>query len=660
VSLFERFSRTVALISVGVVVTLGVSRLAAQTLVVDASDLHQPTSFDEGWLVEAGDNPAWADPNYDDSHWHRFNAGKDSLHTLFPNKRPDIVWYRLHIEVAHHDVGLGIEEWRLSSALEIYSNGVKILQVGSVSPYSAYDYNAHLLALIPRDQIARENIVIAVRAHISSSEWASPYPGFYYFNLVFGLAGALRQHIWLSVIGTYQLLAIDGLLILGMVVGTVLLYSAQRRPEYLFLTLSYSATLLSMPLTFYGALHAFPAWWHVLDSLSSLFGEYLLARTYLAFIGRPVSWRMNAFLVFVSITFSAMMTLSWMNISTATTEIIGAIPFVALYSVVLPGILISAVRRGNRDASILLVPLLLTSSVYFLRLVLLGLEQIPALRVFAYICSTWLNSTTAGPFTIQPDAVAGILTTFSMALIILLRSNSQSRQQAQLDSELEHARAVQQMILPETVESVPGFRLESVYEPAQQLGGDFFQAIPDGTGGLLVVVGDVAGKGLPAALLVSILVGAIRTVASYTHDPAEVLAQLNERLLGRTCGGFATAIVAQIALNGAIAIANAGHLSPYLDGREVELPGALPLGIDAKTIYATQWLALAPGSRLVFYSDGVVEAQNANRELLGFTRAAELSTRPAAEIAVEAKRFGQSDDITVVTIEREEVMVGAA
>lgn len=117
-SLFERFSRTVALTAVCVVAVLTTTRLAAQAPthalaqvpIIDASDLLQPTSFDEGWLVQAGDNPEWADPNYDDSQWHRFNARTDSLHTLYPKQRPEVVWYRLHLKVAPHYTALAMEE----------------------------------------------------------------------------------------------------------------------------------------------------------------------------------------------------------------------------------------------------------------------------------------------------------------------------------------------------------------------------------------------------------------------------------------------------------------------------------------------------------------------------------------------------------------------
>ena len=107
-------------------------------------------------------------------------------------------------------------------------------------------------------------------------------------------------------------------------------------------------------------------------------------------------------------------------------------------------------------------------------------------------------------------------------------------------------------------------------------------------------------------------------------------------------------------------IANAGHLSPYLDGKEIELPGALPLGITSPIHYETLALQVPPGSRLTFYSDGVIEAQNSKGELFGFDRSRDVSTQPAEEIAETARRFGQEDDITVVTIMREHLAASAA
>jgi phosphoserine phosphatase RsbU/P len=116
----------------------------------------------------------------------------------------------------------------------------------------------------------------------------------------------------------------------------------------------------------------------------------------------------------------------------------------------------------------------------------------------------------------------------------------------------------------------------------------------------------------------------------------------------------------RIAADGAVEVASAGHLPPYLDGREIELPGALPLGAEERVRYATTRFALEPGSRLTFYSDGIVEAQNANGELFGFERGRELSTKPVAAIIDAAKQFGQQDDMTAISITRAAVFATAA
>lgn len=224
-------------------------------------------------------------------------------------------------------------------------------------------------------------------------------------------------------------------------------------------------------------------------------------------------------------------------------------------------------------------------------------------------------------------------------------------EKAQLEAEMAAAREVQQLMLPDEAESFPGYSVDSAYRPALQIGGDFFQILPAANDGFLLVLGDVAGKGLAAAMHVSMLVGVIRTVAPETSDPAVMLRKLHDRLNGRT-SGISTALAAHVSASGLVTIANAGHLSPYLDGREIELPGALPLGIPEAGNYTAVHFELPPGSRLTFYSDGVVEAQTKSGELFGFDRARAISSESADAIVEKAVQFGQADDITVVTIQR--------
>src|SRR5579871_117786 len=115
---------------------------------------------------------------------------------------------------------------------------------------------------------------------------------------------------------------------------------------------------------------------------------------------------------------------------------------------------------------------------------------------------------------------------------------------ALLESELAAAREVQDVILPSPGASYSNFVVESVYKPAQQVGGDFFQILPAGNGGLLLIFGDVAGKGLPAAMQVAMLVGLIRATAEYTTEPAAMLSKLHERLVDRAAAGVSTALAA--------------------------------------------------------------------------------------------------------------------
>ncbi len=180
-----------------------------------------------------------------------------------------------------------------------------------------------------------------------------------------------------------------------------------------------------------------------------------------------------------------------------------------------------------------------------------------------------------------------------------------------------------------------------------EAGGDFYFTRPEPGGGLLVVVGDVSGKGLKAAMLVAVALGAAGSTKA--TSPAAVLSTINQALLGRTGGGFVTACCARFDPDGTVTIANAGHPSPYCDGREVETEGGLPLGIAPEVAYED---AIVSGERFTFVSDGVVEAENAKRELFGFDRTREISTQSAAEIAETAKAWGQNDDITVVTVSR--------
>jgi serine phosphatase RsbU (regulator of sigma subunit) len=203
-------------------------------------------------------------------------------------------------------------------------------------------------------------------------------------------------------------------------------------------------------------------------------------------------------------------------------------------------------------------------------------------------------------------------------------------------------------MIPRESPRTPGFHVDTVYTPATEVGGDFFHIQATGDGGLLVVIGDVAGHGLQAAMNVSMLMGALRRAP--LTSPAQLLSGLNQVLVGSS--SFTTCEAAFFSANGELVIASAGHPPPFLNSQEIVLPGGLPLGVIADVAYEEVRLYLHPGDRLLMMSDGVAEARKPNGEMFGFDRVRNLSNQSAFFIADAAKDFGQEDDITVLTVRR--------
>ena len=243
-------------------------------------------------------------------------------------------------------------------------------------------------------------------------------------------------------------------------------------------------------------------------------------------------------------------------------------------------------------------------------------------------------------------AIAAVVVSMTILLVRELRTTNQER--AELHGEMASAREIQQYLIPEKLPPTPGLAIRSVYQPSREVGGDFFQVLPDPRdGSTLIVVGDVAGKGLQAGMLAALIVGAIRTAFKFTPDPGSILALLNERLQGR---GLVTCLAMRIDPSGSVELANAGHLPPYINGRELALEGAFPLGALPDIAFPPTRLQLREGESMLLVSDGVIEARNAQGELFGFERTRAISTQSAENIAHAAQEFGQDDDITVLTL----------
>lgn len=255
---------------------------------------------------------------------------------------------------------------------------------------------------------------------------------------------------------------------------------------------------------------------------------------------------------------------------------------------------------------------------------------------------------------LNPRALANTLLLLAVVYAVYRFSIDHRRQQAALEQEFKNALEIQQVLIPETLPKVPGFTVTSAYRPAQQVGGDFFQIIPLEGGSTLVVLGDVSGKGLKAAMAVSLIVGAMRALADDYPTPGQLLTQLNRRLFGRLQGGFATCLVLLLRPDSVCVVASAGHPAPFLNKDEVEVPGALPLGVELNNTYSECEVTTRPGDHMALYTDGLLEARNRTGELYGFDRLETLFSRPtnAAAATEAAVNFGQDDDITVLTLTR--------
>ena len=282
--------------------------------------------------------------------------------------------------------------------------------------------------------------------------------------------------------------------------------------------------------------------------------------------------------------------------------------------------------------------------------VLVGIAQFQNELGVLHIRTVWFPLGTQ----VSLATIASVVLVAVIFVLLLRRLLLSLHRQRELALDVKQAQEVQRVLIPERLPELPGLAIESEYRPALEVGGDFFQIIPHPTdGSVLIVVGDVTGKGLQAGMLVALLVGAIRSTAQFDADPMVMLQALNQRLLGRN-HAHATCLALRITAEGAVTLANAGHLPPYRNGEALAVEGALPLGLMASAEFSVMRFQLAPGDRLLLLSDGVVEAKDAQGRLFGFERIHALLEQPitATQMAAAAQHFGQQDDISVLSITR--------
>jgi hypothetical protein len=637
------------------------------------------------WKFTVGDSPVnpktgqplWAEPDFDDARWETvdltpkegsFDPVSGSL-VYVPGwaakGHPDYwgyAWYRIRVHLQERPgekLALAGPS-NVDDAYQVFDNGELVGSFGDFTGSTPVVYSTQPM-MFPSPQPAGGKPgspirVLAFRVWMEPNTLTNqPDAGGFHTAPVLGEAGAVAasyQIRWLELIRSYASLAVQALLfaLLAAMAFSLTLFDRSDR-VYLWMgaVLLTEAVAASVATFAIWTRHlSLPAFW--------LFGDFINPLVYAgwvmvwwvwfrlqrpAWLPRAVAGLTVVYVVAGPIGDDLFFAVFPHPVAVAFHMIVLVVRLL-LFSLLL-WIVIQGIRRQGVEGWLVLPAVLL-----------LGISHFGSELTVMHIQVNWF------PFGMHIDIgfIANLLLMVATALLLLRRLLNSVRAQRLMALDVKQAQEVQQVILPEACTTLPGLVIESEYRPAREVGGDFFQIIPNrADGSLLIVAGDVTGKGLKAGMLVAVLVGAIRTITELISDPLIILQTLNRRLIGRG-EAHATCLALRIAADGEITLANAGHVPPYLNGEPVAMEGALPLGMMEGAEFSVMRFHLAQGDRLVLLSDGVVEATDADGQLFGFERLHELvrTARSATEVASAAQSFGQEDDISVIAVTRTAVL----
>ncbi len=624
------------------------------------------TPLEGPWQFHLGDDPQWAATSFDDAGWERLTADQPWGKQGHPGDT-GYAWYRLHLSlrVQPGQEPPAILVPHLDDVYEVFWNGRGIGRNGKFPPYPVWLRSSdppaiHSLGpelegtlairvwkspLLTEDSeltggfegvpIVGERPVLEAYKHSEDYDWLRTHQFQFNLNLLYGIVAVLSLIPWLRDRTQWSLLQMTGFAAAPVL---RLFLFGMRFPWPVGLT-----SALGEPVS----------------SLRDICLWYLLLWL-LHLDDQPRLLKLTRRLAVVSLTATTLDgILSLLDASVSWFWAIqiadGLLTIVYFVTAALPLLLVgmAAARFGRLDSARRMVAI----AAFLSGMVQVVQGLAPQGRRFTH----WtLADRMAGPlFHFNGNAVSLPMVTGTLLLLAIVYAVYRvtlegRRRQSTLEQELRGARELQQVLIPESLPFVPGYALTSAYLPAAEVGGDFFQIIPLENQSTLIVLGDVSGKGLKAAMAVSLIVGLLRVLAERKTSPAALLEDLNKRLCGRLQGGFATCAIVSVNARGEGTLATAGHPAPYLNHREVQISGSFPLGLFPSADYEQVALRLRLNDHLALYTDGLLEARSRSGELYGFDRVAKLfSSRPnAAEAADAAVHFGQDDDITVVTLTR--------
>jgi serine phosphatase RsbU (regulator of sigma subunit) len=635
------------------------------------------------WEFKTGDDLTWASPDYDDSGWERLRVDRFYGRQGF-NGYHGYAWYRRHIDFvaagAAQKVALivfpigGSDAW--GEPYEIYWNGVLIGREGKMPPGPEWRFRppprsfglgqaqTGVLAIrtwtappkfvsigiaggIDIPPLAGSPEAVADALGAMDHEWLAERQFYFDENLLFGILGILGLLAWLR---DRSLKALFWIAIYAIMQPVhVVLFNAHLGLPYSFV---YGFNIVSE------AVEGASLWFlllYLLDLDTRLKLKQWTSRLAITNISFGLlEWFVN------SRDWSTSLVLTWQIAD-------GALYLFMTLASLFPLVLIAygIGRRVSFANWLVAASASLVTLIGAARIASLGGARFTHFTSLYYLIQTQIFFIHGNYFDAQNMAVTLLL--LAIIYAVFRYSQEQSQRKGALEQEFKSAQELQRILIPEALPPLGGYAVTCAYRPAQEVGGDFYQviAVRDGStqnGAGLIVIGDVSGKGLKAAMTVSLLVGTLRTLAEQSSDPATILAGLNRRLEGRMGHGFVTCLVLRVEASGKCVVASAGHLPPFLNNEEMKLPPALPLGLVAEAAYENVAFAMVAGDRLTLYTDGLLEARNPARELYGFDRMQDLmATNPDAHAASEAAiAFGQDDDITVLTLTRVTASVAAA
>jgi phosphoserine phosphatase RsbU/P len=620
---------------------------------VDASQFGQRISLGPNWLFAPDDNAAYASPAFDDSGWKTISTNKDLVDYGIRDIR--YAWYRVHVHLRPGARNLAIALEGTFGSYEVYANGVRVGSNGNMAGLVHFRQRALVAYPVPDSLLTPQgDFVLAIRfsldasgnrGHGTSMPLRTLNPAASSRVYLLSRDEVPRDISYAYAHNTYDDLLLGGLALLAGLVALALCLVLRSQREYLAATV-----FLLASVTYYAV-------WLWDDSKAYTFPTQLLVSLFHGIAN-------VAIIEFVRLVLARPRS-RWLSILQAASFVapfgtllavsgIGGSIYLGFFTFYLPILLVSILllvmlllgwRRGNREARVLLPAVLVQGFAEYW-------SFLNTLAFYVHISATQhaLPALQVGSYRFTLADIGDLVFFVTMLLFLVLRTVAIARERAHAAAELEAAHTTQQLLLARSSQPTPGFHVESVYHPASEVGGDFFLVSSTPNGGLVAIIGDVSGKGLIAAMRVAMILGVLRRESSF--EPVEVLRNLNEALLTPDEPGFTTACCVKIDQDGSYTVANAGHIAPYIDGREIATPPSLPLGVKAHQQYSPVSGKLAADQKIVLISDGVVEARSTAGELLGFDRLPSLTQKPACEIADTAKSFGQEDDITVLTLAR--------